>query len=76
MSYMRAQTLANFLIWHEIPKIIKKAKKKINMQQKTKMSNPKQEYLQIPLFFYTFSKPGVEMPVLPFTLLQENSVFR
>ena len=47
MPYKRVQKLANFLIWHEIQKIIKKIekkKKKRNMQQENIMPNLKQEY--------------------------------
>ena len=60
MSYMRAQKLANFLIWREIPKIIKKSKKQNKNQHATGDQNVKSKtriFLQILLFFYTVSKP-------------------
>ena len=65
MSYMRAQKLANYPIWHEIPKSSKnrknknkKTKKKNKQTKKTQHATGDQDgksktriFLQIPFFF-------------------------
>ena len=70
MSYMRVQKVKNFLIWHEITKIIKKPTQKIKKKQhatgKEDTKSKTSIFLQIPIFFTLFKNPGLKSPFLPF----------